>query len=92
MASLKQLGAEILAAKYSSKYSSWTFPNPPEIQEREGTVDQAWARLADLSAEKKRVRRSEERDSQLVLIPVCTLLRFSMTISLARSSRIRSAS
>ena len=52
---LKALGAEILAAKYSTKYSSWVFETPEEVKSREAGVDSKWVLLSELSAEKKRV-------------------------------------
>jgi hypothetical protein len=63
---LKSLGAgslfifhliweDILAQKYETKYSSWVFETPDEIGQRESTIDDKWALLSDLSAEKKNV-------------------------------------
>ena len=55
VAQLKKLGVDILAAKYSTKYSSWVFETPEEIHSRETTVDEKWNLLSELSAEKKRI-------------------------------------
>ncbi len=55
VAYLKQLGAEILAAKYETQYSSYTFENPDEVNARESDIDAKWQSLSDLSAEKRRV-------------------------------------
>jgi len=52
---LKSLGAEILAQKYETSYSSWKFETPPEIHSRETAIDEKWKLLSELSAEKKRV-------------------------------------
>src|SRR5690349_10848406 len=52
---IKKLGAEILASKFTGKYSSWVFETPGEVTERETSVDKKWILLSELSAEKKRV-------------------------------------
>jgi hypothetical protein len=55
VSSLKKLGAEIIAQKYHTKYSSYVFENPPEIHSRESSVDSKWQVLSKLSAQKKAV-------------------------------------
>jgi len=55
VAQLKKLGAEILALKYETKYSSYVFEKPQEIKDREAAIDAKWKELSELSAEKKRV-------------------------------------
>jgi len=50
---LKQIGAEILAAKYETTYSRYVFENPKDITDRESFVDEKWASFSKLSAEKK---------------------------------------
>jgi hypothetical protein len=52
---LKQLGSEILAAKYETQYSSWVFEEPDEIRKRESNIDSKWVELDTLSANKKAV-------------------------------------
>jgi hypothetical protein len=56
VAHLKSIGAEILAAKYSTQYSSWQFEKPEEIKQRESEIDSKWVLLSELSAEKKKVK------------------------------------
>jgi hypothetical protein len=55
VAQLNKLGAEILAQKYQTKYSSWVFETPNEVKSREETVAHGWTLLSELSAEKQRV-------------------------------------
>jgi len=55
VAELKQLGADIIAAVYKTQYSEWSFEQPDVINERAAHADSEWERLAELSAEKKRV-------------------------------------
>jgi Ca2+-binding EF-hand superfamily protein len=50
---LKALGANILAQKYASEYSTWSWEDPSEITDREALVDSKWTTLASLSAAKK---------------------------------------
>jgi len=55
VAQLNKLGAEILARKYETSYSSWAFETPEEVKKREGEVQSKWTLLSELSAEKKKV-------------------------------------
>jgi Ca2+-binding EF-hand superfamily protein len=55
VAYLKNLGADILAAKYHTSYSSWVFEEPDELRSREADIDSKWKVLGELSAEKRRV-------------------------------------
>jgi hypothetical protein len=53
VAHLQQLGADILAQKYSTVHSSYEFGNPAEIHERESSVHTRWADLDALGIVKK---------------------------------------
>ena len=50
---LKALGRDILAAEYKTQYSEYRYHLAAELQEHEAAVDQYWAKLAGLSAEKR---------------------------------------
>jgi len=52
---LKKLGADIVVAKYSTKYSSYVFENPAEVHEREGAIDNKWKELTQFSTLKKQI-------------------------------------
>eukprot|EP01090_Pellita_catalonica_P017064 TRINITY_DN5077_c0_g1_i2.p1 TRINITY_DN5077_c0_g1~~TRINITY_DN5077_c0_g1_i2.p1 ORF type:complete len:1314 (-),score=365.62 TRINITY_DN5077_c0_g1_i2:124-3771(-) len=55
VAQLKKVGNDILTAKYETKYSSHTYENPDEVKTRESEIDTEWAKLTELSTEKKNV-------------------------------------
>eukprot|EP00051_Salpingoeca_urceolata_P017390 m.236470 g.236470 ORF g.236470 m.236470 type:complete len:1366 (+) comp18939_c2_seq7:236-4333(+) len=55
VASLEQLGAEVLATKYNTDLSSWEFPTPATITDSEATLDAAKTSLTSASAAKKKV-------------------------------------
>lgn len=55
VAYLKNLGADILAAKYETNYSSYVFEHPDEVRHREADVEGKWKVLAEQSAEKRKV-------------------------------------
>eukprot|EP01094_Clydonella_sp_ATCC50884_P008374 TRINITY_DN177_c0_g2_i1.p2 TRINITY_DN177_c0_g2~~TRINITY_DN177_c0_g2_i1.p2 ORF type:complete len:974 (+),score=573.42 TRINITY_DN177_c0_g2_i1:348-2924(+) len=59
IASLKELGQEIINARYKTEYSSAQWETPEEITGREGEVDDGLARLAQLCAEKRTWLASE---------------------------------
>jgi len=52
---LKKIGADTLAQKYETTYSSYVFENPAEIKDRESDVDKKWQQLATLATEKRKV-------------------------------------
>jgi len=62
---LKALGADILAQKYSTKYSSYVFEHPEDIKKRESNIDSKWSQLSTLSAAKKKALDADlERELQ----------------------------
>jgi len=56
---LKALGANILAQKYDTQYSKWSFENPNEIHNREKHVDDKFKELHGLSADKRKVLEAD---------------------------------
>lgn len=54
VASLKKLGAQIIAARYEG-LTKYQFKTPEEITAREGAIDAKWAELANLAVAKKAV-------------------------------------
>jgi hypothetical protein len=52
---MKQLGNEILTAKYETKLSSWVWETPEEIKEREADIDGDWVELNKLSDVKQAI-------------------------------------
>jgi len=61
---LKQQGAEIIAAEYKTDLSSYRFPEPGTIKNREFEVDKDWATLGELAAEKKTVLDADLKREQ----------------------------
>jgi len=50
---LRTVGDGILTGKYETKFSSFSWPNPDEIKDRQAWVDQKWAALGTLAATKR---------------------------------------
>lgn len=69
VASLKKLGQDILARKYSTKHSEYVYEAPQEITERESTIDGHWKTLDELSADRRKtlddLKAREERKEAL---------------------------
>lgn len=53
VASLKKLGATVLARAYLTELSSWEYENPDDVTEREAEVDDHWNTLDQLAAARK---------------------------------------
>eukprot|EP00033_Pygsuia_biforma_P001487 GCRY01001677.1.p1 GENE.GCRY01001677.1~~GCRY01001677.1.p1 ORF type:complete len:1484 (+),score=524.59 GCRY01001677.1:146-4597(+) len=53
VAPLKDLGVEIRSAEYKTEYSSYTFPTPDAVTEREKTIDDDWVVIDNKAAEKR---------------------------------------
>ncbi len=68
----KALGKEILDAKYESKHSNYSFPNPETVTEREQFVNDQWAALDVAAANKSAIlkddlAREEYKEKTLLL-------------------------
>jgi len=53
VAPFKELGQRILSAEYKTDLSEYRYENPDEITQKEGEIDQYWAKLSTLSGEKR---------------------------------------
>eukprot|EP00043_Microstomoeca_roanoka_P017478 m.182433 g.182433 ORF g.182433 m.182433 type:complete len:1285 (+) comp16641_c0_seq1:297-4151(+) len=55
VASLKQLGHNILSRKFATSYSSYMYENPTEISANEKHIDELWSKLEDAAISAKTV-------------------------------------
>jgi len=54
VASLKQLGSEVLGREYASPRSEYSYEAPDEVKDREAEVDEHWEQLGKLAASRRR--------------------------------------
>eukprot|EP00004_Rigifila_ramosa_P010201 TRINITY_DN21_c0_g1_i2.p1 TRINITY_DN21_c0_g1~~TRINITY_DN21_c0_g1_i2.p1 ORF type:complete len:1238 (-),score=389.66 TRINITY_DN21_c0_g1_i2:44-3250(-) len=102
VAPLKALGKNVLDAKYESALSTWTFPNPESVRQREQNIDAKWQVLTDLSLQKRKIlqddlAREEFKDKVMLMNQqhIDSHLQMQLWISrkegyLARKEEIRS--
>lgn len=80
----QELGKEILAQKYETKYSSYVWEKPDEVNARMTFVEDKWKLLAELAAAKKKVL-----DEDLARELEKERLRFSFSSPLITEYKIR---